>query len=71
MIRKTLRRLESETSEDECLQEVIQAWIKRFGAPCTPSSLQKLYQRCLQLGYLAGMIPQALEPFLSPLKGQE
>lgn len=67
IIGPTLERLGGEAGEMEGLQQAIQRWVDRSGAPQTPSQLKKLYDRCLRLGYPSEPVRRHLAPYFESM----
>ncbi len=63
VIREALETAAGERPEGEALQSIVDRWVESKGAPRSLSSLKKLHDRCLRLGFPPDAIRQRLSPY--------
>ncbi|MEE2822672.1 MAG: regulatory protein RecX [Acidobacteriota bacterium] len=63
IIDRVLEQVNQKRGEVDSLQEAITLWVNKSGEPKFSSSLKKLYNYCVRLGYASHMIRHQLEPY--------
>ena len=63
----TLGRIDEECSEEDCLRQAIESWIRVSGPPQRVSQLKKLFDRCLRLGHSSEQVREELSEYFEAL----
>ncbi len=62
IVNSAMLQIDGESSEQEPLERVIEAWVTRQGKPQTAAQMKKLFDHCLRRGFASWRVREALQP---------